>query len=278
MTGISTVYKIIRPANLLITFFSIVVGAVICKTGSVPILIIFYAAVSGALAAAGGNVINDIFDVEIDRINRPGRPLPSGGISLRKAFLLYIILIILSAASASRVSFEALLIDISALMLLFLYSYKFKKIILLGNFTVAILTGFAFIYGGIAVNNYKDAVIPAAFAFLINFIREIVKDMEDVDGDLKNGISSFPHRYGFLKTKIMITTLSLLLIAATFYPFILRIYSIEYLLIVAVLVDPVLIYIINVLFKDDSPVGLNRISLILKINMVFGLAAIYLGK
>ena len=278
MTNISTVYKIIRPVNFLITFFSIIVAAIICTVSSFPLLIIFYASLSGALTAAAGNVINDIFDIHIDKINRPNRPLPNGKISLKEAYILYIFLIFLSLFAAYLVNIEAFVIDLSALILLFFYSFKFKGIILFGNFIVAFLTGLAFIYGGIAVNNFKDAVIPALFAFLINFIREIVKDMEDIEGDLKNGILSLPHRYGFSRTKIIITTLSLLLIAATFYPFITKIYGIEYLLIIAVLVDPVLIYILNILFKDDSPKGLNKISLILKLNMVFGLAAIYLGK
>ena len=278
MTNISTVYKIIRPVNFLITFFSIIVASIICTVSSFYLLKIFYAALSGALTAAAGNVINDIFDIHIDKINRPNRPLPNGKISLKEAYILYIFLIFLSLFAAYLVNIEAFVIDLSALTLLFFYSFKFKGIILFGNFIVAFLTGLAFIYGGIAVNNFKDAVIPALFAFLINFIREIVKDMEDIEGDLKNGISSLPHRYGFSRAKIIITTLSLLLIAATFYPFVTKIYGIEYLLIIAVLVDPVLIYILNILFKDDSPKGLNKISLILKLNMVFGLAAIYLGK
>ncbi len=278
MTVISAVYKIIRPVNFLITFFSIVVAAIICSYGSFPIITVLSAALSGALAAASGILINDIFDLQIDKINRPGRPLPAGSMSVRQASILYFMLIVFSLLTALNVNSKALVIDFSAMVLLFLYSFNFKKIILLGNIIVAFLTGLAFIYGGIAVNNFRDAVIPASFAFLINFIREIVKDMEDVEGDLKSGISSFPHRFGFTKAKIIIASLAALLIAATFYPFFLKIYGIEYLLIIAIVVDPVLIYILNVLFRDDSPAGLNKISFILKLNMVFGLAAIYLGK
>ncbi len=278
MTNIATINKIIRPVNFLITFFSITVAALICATGLFPLSKIFLAALSGALAAASGNVINDIFDIEIDKINRPDRPLPSGRMSLKEAFILYFLLIIISLVSAYFINPAAFIIDLTALAILFFYSFRFKKIILIGNLIVAFLTALAFIYGGIAVGNFRDALIPALFAFLINFIREIVKDMEDIDGDLKNGISSFPHRYGFNRAKIIIVTLSLLLIAATFYPFILKIYGIEYLLIVAVFVDAVIIYILTILFKDDSPAGLSKISFILKLNMVFGLAAIYLGK
>ena len=278
MTNIATINKIIRPANFLITFFSITVAALICATGLFSLSKIFLAALSGALAAASGNVINDIFDIEIDKINRPDRPLPSGRMSLNEASVLYFLLIVMSLVAAYFVNHAAFIIDLTALTILFFYSFRFKKIILIGNLIVAFLTALAFIYGGIAVGNFKDALIPASFAFLINFIREIVKDMEDIDGDLKSGISSFPHRYGFNRAKIIIATLSLLLIGATIYPFVAKIYGLEYLLIIAVFVDPVIIYILTILFKDDSPAGLSKISFILKLNMVFGLAAIYLGK
>ncbi len=71
---------------------------------------------------------------------------------------------------------------------------------------IAFLTGFAFIYGAIAVNNVRAAFIPAVFAFLINFIREIIKDMEDVEGDKRLGVFTYPILFGFKKAKRMVIT------------------------------------------------------------------------
>ena len=68
---------------------------------------------------------------------------------------------------------------------------------ILGNLIVSILTGLVFIYGGVAVNNPLAAIIPAIFAFLINLIREVVKDMQDVEGDLKQEMITFPGKFGF---------------------------------------------------------------------------------
>ena len=70
--------------------------------------------------------------------------------------------------------------------------------------TVAFLTGLVFIFGGVVVENPTAAIVPAIFAFLINLIREIVKDMEDVEGDNKAGVITFPIKFGFQKSKILI--------------------------------------------------------------------------
>jgi len=270
--------RITRPVNLIITFISIVIAAVICSDGIYPAGKIFFAAASGALAAAAGNIINDLFDIEIDKINRPDRPLASNILLPYEAVILFSVFSLLSLALSYFISRIAFIIDISALALLFFYSCKLKRIVLFGNFIVAFLTGLAFIYGGVSVNNLKYAIVPAVFAFLINFIREIVKDMEDIEGDTAAGISSFPNRYGFKSSKGIIAVFSFLLLAATLIPFITKFYKIEYFIIVMALVNPILIYSLKSLFNDDNRKSLGKISFMLKLNMFFGLAAIYLGK
>ena len=159
-----------------------------------------------------------------------------------------IVLSLLSLVLSCFVNRLALLIDTSALVLLFFYSFRLKRIVLLGNFSVAFLTGLAFIYGGVSVDNSKYAIIPAIFAFFINFIREIVKDMEDIEGDKSAGIFSFPYLYGFKRSKIIISVFSLLLIIATLIPFISKFYRIEYFIIIMALVNPILIYSFKISF------------------------------
>jgi geranylgeranylglycerol-phosphate geranylgeranyltransferase len=278
MSELIAVIKIIRPINIIITFFSIVVAAIICSNGNYNSGIIVLAALSGSFAAASGNTINDIFDVEIDKINRPDRPLTANLLTRFEAFSLFIFFVVASLILALLVNMYAFCIDCSALVLLFFYSYSFKRIILFGNFIVAFLTGLAFIYGGIAVNSFNSAIVPAVFALLINLIREIVKDMEDIEGDEKTGLFSFPHLYGFELTKKLITYLSVFLIAVTFYPFIVKIYKIEYFILIMLLVNPVIIYTLKSLNKDTTKKNLHKISFILKLNMLFGLIAIFAGK
>jgi len=116
------------------------------------------------------------------------------------------------------------------------------------------------------------------FAFLINLIREIVKDMEDIEGDKQQGINTYPVSYGFKKAKMLVVFVTIVLIILTLYPFVVKLYAIEYFLVVMIFVNPLLVYIIKSLFDDDSNKNLNKLSNLLKLNMVIGLTAIFLGK
>jgi geranylgeranylglycerol-phosphate geranylgeranyltransferase len=270
--------KISRPVNLLITFLAIIVACIISINGDYSIFKIILAGLTGALTASAGNVINDYFDINIDKINRPNRVLPKGELTLNEALGFYIFLSLVSLFLSIFISLIALLEVFFASALLYLYSYKIKKIPLLGNFIVAFLTGFAFIYGGIAVNNSNAAIIPALFALFINFIREIIKDMEDIEGDKQQGINSYPAVFGFKKSKMIIVFITIVLIILTVFPFINELYAIGYFLIVMIIVNPLLVYIIKSLFDDDSTKNLNKLSNLLKLDMVIGLTAIFLGK
>jgi geranylgeranylglycerol-phosphate geranylgeranyltransferase len=270
--------QIIRPLNFIITFLAVIVAALISSEGNLDYSIIFMAAIAASLTAAAGNIINDYFDAESDKINHPERPIPSGKISKKNALILYFVFAVLSIVVSIKISQTAFNIVVLSNILLFLYSYSLKKKILVGNFIVAFLTGFTLIFGGLAAGNAKAAIIPAVFAFLINFIRELVKDMQDIEGDTASGTKTYPAVYGIKSTKNIILLFSLLLIAATFYPYLLNLYDIKYFIFVMAVVNPLLVYSVRMLYKDDLPKSLNKLSIILKLNMVFGLTAIYLGK
>lgn len=274
---LTAIIKIVRPINFLITFISVIVAAVICSPDKFSGLNIFLAALAASLVMASGNVINDIYDIGIDEINKPLRPIPSGNITIKYAYAFYFIFIVISIFISALVNEKALAIVLISILLLFFYSKYLKRIPLVGNLTVAFLTGLVFIFGGVAVENPMAAIVPAVFAFLINLIREIVKDMEDVDGDTKAGVITFPAKFGFKKSKILILTITISLILYTLYPFIAQLYKIEYFVSVMVIVNSILVYCLKILFEDESVKNLNRISNLLKLSMVFGLIAIYLG-
>jgi geranylgeranylglycerol-phosphate geranylgeranyltransferase len=226
---------------------------------------------------ASGNIINDIYDIGIDKINKPLRPLPSDKIKIKEAYALYFIFIVLSIFISALVNEKALAIVLISILILFFYSKYLKRVPIIGNITIAILTGLVFIFGGIAVENPAAAIIPAVFAFLINLIREIVKDMEDVEGDKRAGVITFPIKFGFQKSKIFISLVTICLILYTLYPFITQLYKIEYFIVVMVIVNPILVYCLKILFEDESVKNLKKISNLLKLSMIFGLFAIFLG-
>ncbi len=277
MNKLSALIKIVRPINFIITFLSVLVAGLICSATKEISFTIIIAALSAAFVSSSGNVINDYFDVEIDKINRPDRVLPSGLLTKSSAMIYYILLVLLSLVFALFVNSTAFIIALAAIISIFIYSLKFKSVPLAGNFIVAFFTGFTFIYGGVAVNNWEGGIFPAIFAFLINLMRELTKDIEDIKGDKAEGIRTFPIVFGIDKTKNIIIALSVLLIISTLFPFYLSIYNIEYLVLVLFTVDLLLVYLNKALLNAEKIEEFHRISSLMKLAMVLGLIAIYTG-
>jgi len=277
MQKIKAVFIIIRPLNILITFISVIVGGIIAlKSNLIPQLLLL-AAISESLTFSAGNIINDIFDLEIDKINRPDRVLPKGDITKNLAGIIYLLFVLLAIYISYNINPLVFKIILITNIILFLYSFIIKKMILIDNVIVALIVGSAFVVASASVGNINAGYIPFVFALLINFAREIVKDMEDIKGDSASGFKSFPSVFGFANSKIMILISTVLLIIITFYPYIFKIYGSFYFIIVLIVVNPFLVFILIKLFQDDSIDNLKRVSKYLKIAMIFGLIAIYLG-
>lgn len=149
--------------------------------------------------------------------------------------------------------------------------------ILSDNFLVALIVGSAFLVGASSTGNISAGIIPFGFALLITMAREILKDIEDIKGDISVGLSSFPYKFGIVKSKKVILFFILILIGFTFYPYFASIYNLTYFLIVMIFVNPLFIYFLFRLFKNDSMENLRRLSIILKVDMILGLIAIYFG-
>ncbi|MCK9425448.1 MAG: geranylgeranylglycerol-phosphate geranylgeranyltransferase [Ignavibacteriaceae bacterium] len=238
---------------------------------------LLFASFAAAFIAASANIINDYFDIEIDKINRPERILVSGKMQLKTAFILYSFFILGGIVLSIFVNGLALLIILGSAILTFYYSYKLKKIPLLGNTVVAFMTGLAFLFGGVAVGNIGSAVFPFIFAFTINFMREVVKDMEDAEGDARVNILTFPVKFGFEKAKTILYMFALFLMIAMLIPFLLKIYNAKYLALITFAVVPMLIYSMQILHKKNDKTAFGKVSLLLKLQMIFGLLAIFLG-
>ena len=276
MKNYKTFISIIRPVNCLITFSTIVVACFICSEPNIlPIYLL--AGLSGALVNAGGNIINDYFDIEIDKINRPNRPLPSGEMSLKNALSLYIYTTLFAFVIVYEISIQAFSIVVITSVAMFLYSYKLKGIPLIGNIVISFFTGLAFLFGSVVAGNIYCGIIPAVFAFLISLMRELVKDIEDIEGDKSVRISSYPIKYGIDKSVKLISALGVILIIATTIPFLLKIYNWYYFIFVSLFVNGILVFVMRELKNNTSQSTLKKVSLLLKFGMVFGVIAIFIG-
>jgi geranylgeranylglycerol-phosphate geranylgeranyltransferase len=274
MKKILPIIRLSRPVNLIITFISIFIGAFLTESIE-PIENVLLACLSGVFIAAAANTINDYFDLEIDRVNKPYRPLPSGLISPKICLVIslteYGIGLILGLVISIEMFFFALLFSI----LLFFYSAYLKRTVVWGNFAVSASTAAAFIYGGLSVGNPLDAIIPAIFAFFYHFSREILKDIQDMEGDRKEKAITFPIRYGIQPAIQLIRLLFAILLILVLVPYITGWYGFTYLLIVLFGVYPVIIYVLIKVQQDTHPGELGFLSNLLKADMLIGLLAIY---
>jgi geranylgeranylglycerol-phosphate geranylgeranyltransferase len=227
---------------------------------------------------AAANTINDYFDLDIDRINRPDRPLPAGQLSPHFAKMFAIILFGCGIFFSIFINIYAVIIAFLSAFLLVAYSARLKRTVLWGNATVSMMTAVAFVYGALAAGRWRDGLIPAVFAFLFHFGREILKDMEDVAGDASANAQTFPIRFGRLPALILITILYAILILFTLVPYQLDIYNFAYLLAVVIGVDCILAGVLFILWLRREKANLHFISHVLKADMVLGLVAIYIGK
>ena len=266
-----------RPYNLAIAFPAIFLGGFV--SGSIrPVTGLILACFSGIAIGAGANAINDYFDVEIDRINKPKRPLPSGLVSRGQARRFAAACFLVGVALSAFINLPCFLVAGAASVLLILYSSHLKRTVLLGNLTVAFLLGLALVFGGLAVGRIRNAVVVAVFAFLYNMAREILKDIEDLEGDRALGAVTFPIRYGVAASLVLTTADLLLLIAATIIPYFLGYFSRLYLVIVLVGVDLFVAWALVSMWVRPEPRHLGRLAVWMKVDMLAGLLAVFAGR
>lgn len=251
---------------------------------------------STILLAAAGYVINDIFDIPTDMINKPNKVIIGKGVSETRAYNIYIGLNITGVAIGFylsnvilRPSFATIFILIASL--LYFYSTSLKQIMILGNFIVAILLALSVIIIGVfdlfpatdpenqaqMASLFSILIDYALFAFMINFIREIVKDIEDVNGDYNQGMNTLPIAIGISRAAkialgfaIIPFILSLLYINTYFMEnklYIATIYGFVFVL------APLLYFIVKI-FSAKSQKEFHHLSTVLKLILLFGILSI----
>ena len=201
--SVSAFIRITRPHNAAVAGLTALIGYLIATGTLTPPSLLL--AVIVALITAGGNVVNDVCDVEIDRINRPDRPIPAGEISLAGARAYAAALFIAGIAIATLTPPFCLALALVNSGLLIAYAVRLKRIPLLGNAAVAYLTASVFLFGGAfaGVEGLVRNLSLAAITFLATIARELLKAAEDVDGDAAGGARTFPMIAGIRRTGIL---------------------------------------------------------------------------
>jgi 4-hydroxybenzoate polyprenyltransferase len=246
--------------------------------------------------AAAGNIINDIYDVETDFINKPDTLIVGKSISEKTAYNLFVIFNIVGVGvgfylsnSVGKSAFFAIFVIISAL--LYVYASYLKQMPIIGNIVVSILVALSLIIVGIfellpsitSLNQqtqltfFKIIFDYAVFAFLINLLREITKDIEDIDGDHKAGMNTLPIVIGRERASKVLFALSFIPLFAVAYYVIHSLYknqnAVLYFLIF--IIGP-LLYISIKTFTANTKKEYHHISQTLKLVMLFGMLSLLL--
>ena len=290
MSLVTAFITLTRPLNVIIAGLSIALAAalvhprVFCST-------VLCAVISGMLITAGANAINDICDLEIDRINKPMRVLPSGRLSVSAAGRFTIILFSCGIIFSIFVGFWAVTIATGSTMLLIAYSLRLKRQPVIGNLAVSFSTALAFIYGALAAckgvrdlpetalasGDWRVGIFPAVFSFLFHFGREVVKDIEDQIGDRAVAAQTLPLAFGLKWAQITATIAFAALAIVVLVPYQLGMYHRVYIWIIALGILPILAYAILQTWCKPDVRHMHRTSNLLKAGMLVGLLAIFLG-
>ena len=240
------------------------------------------AAAAAFFVCAAGNAGNDLVDIQTDRISHPERVLPRGGLSPVVAGRMVVILNIIALAIAAAVNLIAVLVVAVAIGLLAAYNLRLKRVPLLGNAVIALLAGLTFISGGLAVDPELAFALPgpliaAVFAFLLHLVREIVKDVEDIDGDSAVGVRTLPQIIGVQKALMVALLLLVALVILTILPVVAGWFGTVYKTIAIYLVDLPLLVLMILVWGTPSRLMLRLGSTGLKAGMVLGMVALVLG-
>ncbi|MEP0828072.1 MAG: geranylgeranylglycerol-phosphate geranylgeranyltransferase [bacterium] len=274
--------RLIRIQNCLMTAAGVWLGAHL--TGEdYSETVIYFASLVGALVCAAGNLFNDITDIDIDRVNHPQRPLPSGDITLSAAAIAALLLVFISQTISLFVSGVLAIATAVSLALLALYNILLKKLPLAGNATVATLGAFPLALGALlaapkSLSHIPGPIVATGFAFLIHLTREILKDLVDWEGDNQASYKTLP---SFLKPKyviLLVAALMTLLAVLVLITAALDWYNQYYTFTAGTLVAlPLLLLAVFITSRQD--IDRHRVAAsVLKLIMVAGMIAFLVGR
>ncbi|MCG2419940.1 geranylgeranylglycerol-phosphate geranylgeranyltransferase [Aequorivita sp. F47161] len=212
-----SLFSVVRGYNILIIVIAQYLTSIYILAPDLPVREVLFdvnllmLVLASSFAIAGGYIINSFYDSEKDLINRPRKTMLDKLVSQRTKLSAYFVLNFLSVVFASYVSFRAVLFFSIYIFFLWFYSHKLKKYPFIGNITAAILAVIPFFAIFVHYGNFDIVIfVHATFLFLLISMRELVKDLENLRGDLTHGYNTIPVVYGEKTSIKMLTVLSVL--------------------------------------------------------------------
>ena len=277
--------KITRPINCLMGALTVVIGLLNTRSDVAfdkLIINIILGVFTYFFLAAAGNTINDIYDIEIDKINRPERPIPRGSITLNQAKILFIIYlscgIFLSIINTILFSLNILIFVIVSFFgfIAWVYAKWGKKSGFLGNIIVGVSFSIGLVYGAVLNSSIIPPYIFYFFitAFSLLVAREIIKGCEDIEGDKNQGVKTLAIKIGIKNSRNIAVFFSLAAMIFFVLPILTNVLNpILFLIFMALGLIEVAYVIVLMLNSKLEKGDLKKISLLLKIGMLLGLIA-----
>ncbi|HAS44232.1 MAG TPA: prenyltransferase [Microscillaceae bacterium] len=274
-------FKLVRWQNLIIIIFTQYMVKLFLISPEQPLLQtllefpLFLISASTVIIAAAGYIINDYYDIKIDRVNKPERIIIGHKIQRRVALGAHFTLNMIGIGLGVWVDIKVGIINFCAGFLLWLYSNQLKRLPLVGNTVIAALTALVVIV--MAVYYQKEQMVLftfSTFAFFITMVREIIKDMEDVKGDATFGCKTLPIIWGIRRTKnviyIFMSILMLVLLSTLF------VYRNLFILYLVIFVLPSLFFLFLRLRRADTKKEYRYLSHFCKFIMLIGVLSMVL--
>jgi len=283
MGKLSGYLRLMRPVNCLMMGFAVIVGAALVssKVSNVLWSNLVYGFVTGFMLTAAAMVINDYYDREIDAVNEPKRPIPSGTIKPKEALVFAFTLTLIGFAAAyltNSTNFICLITAVISWTVAVTYATVGKGAGLLGNFLVSLCVAIPFLYGSLAVTNRVESnvLIFASIAFLSNTGREITKGIVDVKGDEMQNVKTLAVRFGEKKAAVAAASFYLFAVLLSPIPLFLNLVSLWFIPLVAV-TDFGLAASSFMLLRDYSRETARKIKKIVLLWFIVGLLAFVIG-
>ena len=287
MSKLSGYLRLMRPVNCIMMGFAVIVGAVLASPNMLNALWqnLIYGFLTGFMLTAASMAINDYCDREIDAINEPNRPIPSGLIKPKEALAFAFILTAIGFAVALANSYLTNLKSISCFLVAIIawimgvaYTTVGKRSGLPGNFLVSACVAIPFIYGSVAVvNEVKlNVLIFVSMVFLSNTGREITKGISDVQGDRMQNVKTLAVRYGEKTAALIAVLFYLSAVLLSPIPWLFHIVSFWFIPLVAI-TDFGLVASSFMLLKDYSRENAKKVKNIALLWFIFGLLAFVVG-
>ena len=274
------ILRLVRPVNCAMMGFAVLVGVVLAEANfsAGDWFKVFFGFLTGFMLTAASMTINDYYDRDIDSINEPTRPIPSGMVSPREALGLAGVLSAVGFVFAVLTSFLCLAVAAISWIIVVTYVTVGKRSGLPGNFLVSACVATPFIYGSITVASQVqlNVWLFAAMAFLSNTGREITKGIVDVKGDQAEGVKTLAVRYGERNAAFAAALFYLFAVALTPLPWVLNLVSFWFIPVVLV-TDVGLIASSVLLVRDHGRENARKIKRLVLAWFVVGLLAFVLG-